>query len=134
MQKGQTKILILGGPRTGKTTYAKKLAGELGIPVQHFDSYIRDHEWSELSERISDWLSEPGPWIREGVQGVRGLRKWLKKQKGSPGFEIHILESPKVPHSKGQAHMHKAHGTILKECLGELEQRGFRCKYVEEKK
>lgn len=121
--KGQTKILIIGGPRCGKTTYSKKLSKEFGIPVQHFDDFISDLSWSDLSEKISEWLNEPGPWIKEGVQGVRGLRKWLRKNKNTIGFEIHVLNNPKVNHSPGQARMHKNHGTILKDVIGELNRR-----------
>jgi hypothetical protein len=117
------KILVIGGPRCGKTTKALKLCRELHIPIDHFDKYISTYEWSELSEKISDWLDEPGPWIKEGVAGVRGLRKWLRKNKGLPDFEIHILNEPKVNLTPGQARMHKNHSTILQECLDEIEKR-----------
>ena len=122
--KGQTKILIIGGPRCGKTTYAHKLSKDLGIPIQHFDDFMRDFEWSELSDKISEWLDEPGPWIKEGVQGVRGLRKWLRQNKNAVGFDVHLLNEPKVHHTKGQAAMHKAHNTILREVGIELKKRG----------
>jgi len=124
------QILIIGGPKTGKTTYAKKLAQEHGMPLQHFDSHIHRMGWSELSDAIVGWLDEPGPWIKEGVQGVRGLRKWLRENHGKPPFEIHVLSSPKVVHTKGQAQMHKAHGTILRQVLRQLDIRKTQVKHV----
>ncbi len=123
MLKGQRKILIIGGPRCGKTTLGRKLSRELGIPIDHFDNYINKYEWSEMSEKISDWLSEPGPWIKEGVAGTRGLRKWLRKNAREPDFEILILNSPHVKLTPGQDRMHKNHSKILQECLDELAKR-----------
>jgi len=117
------KILIIGGPRGGKTTYARKLSRELGIPLDHFDNYIKQYEWSELSEKISDWLNDPGPWIKEGVAGVRGLRKWLRKNGGHPDFEVHVMNEPKIKLTPGQERMHKNHSRILHEVLTEMAKR-----------
>lgn len=118
------KILIIGGPRSGKTTLANKLRDSLHLPVVHFDSHIKDYEWSELSEKISEWLDDEGPWIKEGVSGVRGLRKWLRKNPEKlPDFEIHIMNEPKVEMTPGQARMHKAHSKILQECMDEIKSR-----------
>lgn len=122
-EKQGKKILIIGGPRGGKTTHARDLSRRLGIPVQHFDSYISKYEWSEMSDEIAKWLDEPGPWIKEGVAGVRGLRKWLRKNKRTPDFEIVVMNEPKINLTTGQKRMHKNHGTILKECLDEIEAR-----------
>lgn len=124
------KILIIGGPRCGKTTYARKLSKSEGLPIVSFDDFMRDHDWSELSDRIADWLSEPGPWIKEGVQGVRGLRKWLRANPHPPDFEVHVLNDPKIPLSKGQATMHKAHATILKDVERQLKLRKYDVKYI----
>lgn len=117
------KILIIGGPKCGKTTHARKLSRELGIPLDHFDNYIGRYEWSEMSDKIAEWLDQPGPWIKEGVAGIRGLRKWLRKNARTPDFEIVILNDPHLKHTPGQMRMHKTHGTILKECMQEIENR-----------
>jgi len=122
-EKQGKRILILGGPRGGKTTHARDLSRRLGIPVQHFDNYISRHEWSELSDKIAEWLDESGPWIKEGVAGARGLRKWLRKNKRSPPFEIIVLNEPRINLTSGQKNMHKSHSRILEECLAEIESR-----------
>ncbi len=123
MLKGQKKILIIGGPKGGKTTHARKLSQEHGIPIEHFDYHIGKYQWSELSDKISDWLSEPGPWIMEGVAGVRGLRKWLRKNKREPDFEIIVLNKPHIKLSPGQDRMHKNHTKILNEVMDEIDRR-----------
>jgi hypothetical protein len=122
-EKQGKKILIIGGPRGGKTTRAKELSRKHGIPIQHFDTYISKYEWSEMSDQIAKWLDEPGPWIKEGVAGSRGLRKWLRKNKKLPDFEIVVLNEPKIKLTQGQDRMHKNHTKIMQECLDEIEQR-----------
>lgn len=122
-EKQNRRILIIGGPRGGKTTHARDLSRRLGIPVQQFDTYISKYDWSEMSDEIAKWLDDPGPWIKEGVAGVRGLRKWLRKNKRSPDFEIVVLNEPKIQLSQGQKRMHKNHTKILEECMQEIESR-----------
>lgn len=122
-EKQGNKILILGGPRGGKTTHARYLSRRLGIPVQHFDDYIKKYDWSEMSDQIAQWLDDPGPWIKEGVAGVRGLRKWLHKNKRNPDFEIIVLNEPRIKLTPGQDRMHKNHSKILKECIDEIDKR-----------
>jgi len=123
MEKQGKKILIIGGPKGGKTTRARQLSLTHGIPIQHFDSYISKYDWSEMSDQIAKWLDDPGPWIKEGVAGSRGLRKWLRKNKKIPDFEIIVLNEPKMKLTQGQDRMHKNHSKILKECMDEIEQR-----------
>lgn len=119
-----TRILILGGPKAGKTTEARKLGERLNIKPRHFDDLKDDHEWSEVSDLVAKELDEPGPWIKEGVAGVRGLRKWLKNHPHeTPPFEIKVLRMPKEELSSGQRAMHNQHMTILRECMLEIEKR-----------
>ena len=117
------RILIIGGPRCGKTTYANQLGETLNVSVLHFDDFI-DLSWSQLSEKIAAWLNEPGPWIMEGIQGVRGLRKWLRANpEALIPFEVHLVSVPKVKLTPGQESMYKACKTIFTEILPELRKR-----------
>ena len=118
------KILVIGGPRCGKTTHAKQLGSQYGISVLHLDDHMH-LKWSEVSDAVVVWLDERDPWVMEGVQGVRGLRKWLRAHPDRPlDFEVHLLVAPKVELTKGQQAMYKACKTMFQEILPELEKRG----------
>lgn len=72
-----TRIAIVGGPNTGKTT----LAGTLGPYLSTDD--VKDMGWSESSAEVATWLQSDddvlyGPdLIVEGVAVPRALRKYL---------------------------------------------------------
>lgn len=92
-----SRILILGGPRVGKTSLAERLFVELGHPVRHTDDLIDAHKWSEASDEVVAWIDDPGPWIIEGLAAVRGLRKWLVAHPdGAPADRIYLSDTPKV--------------------------------------
>lgn len=82
------KVILVGAPRSGKSTYARELRQQ-GIPTFCTDplSLVKDPEqgvtylpegmaWSEASRFIADyWFVAPGPWCIEGIATVRALRK-----------------------------------------------------------
>lgn len=120
-----TRIVILGGPRTGKTTLARDLAQatiaagyrapvpcEPG-PIFHTDDLIH-LGWSEASAAAALWLDEPGPWIIEGVAAVRALRKWRDQHPGAapPVDRVIHLYRPHVDLAVGQARMAAGHETV----------------------
>jgi hypothetical protein len=125
------RIVICGGPRTGKTTLATSLvdAGHFVgcgrrdldiLPVRHTDDLIPELQhlgkdaWSEGSRRVSEWLDAPGPWIIEGVSVCRALRKWREAHPGAspPVDKIFRLIEPHETLSKGQAAMAKGEETV----------------------
>ncbi|HYX39953.1 MAG TPA: hypothetical protein VE954_43205 [Oligoflexus sp.] len=119
-----TMILILGGPKSGKSTTAKALGKKHGITPRHFDDLLPNREWSEVSDLAAAELDEPAPWIKEGVAGARALRKWLKLNPGKvPPFEIKILKETHGELGMGQKIMHKGTHTIIRECMLEVEKR-----------
>lgn len=87
-----TRVILVGAPRSGKSTYAKTLRAR-GIPTYCTDpkSLVKDVEedvtylpegleWSEASQYVLDhWFTKPGPWCIEGVATVRALRKLLRE-------------------------------------------------------
>lgn len=120
------RILITGGPRTGKTTMAGKLGAELDIPVRHTDDLVGQLSWSEASEEIAKvWLADPRPVIIEGVALPRALRKWLAAHpEGKPADKIIYLSVPHVRLTDGQVAMTKGVATVWREVVPELLRRG----------
>lgn len=140
-----TRIVILGGPRTGKTT----LAGEIwrkavaawvaehgpivdleGPVLMHTDD-VMHLGWSEASEAASKWFDTSGPWIIEGVAAVRALRKWHAQHAFQPPpvdrviFLAKTFEEP----TPGQRVMAKGVETMLGDIEGWLLNHGVRIEY-----
>jgi len=121
------RIVIIGGPRVGKSTLSERLQREYSIPTLHRSRDIEHLGWHESSDAASEWFNDPGPWICEGVQLARGLRKWLKKNPDTPlDCDIFQLRQPFVPLLPGQLSMTKGVGTVFKEIEAELIKRGAR--------
>jgi hypothetical protein len=128
------RIIILGGPRVGKSTLSEKLQSELSVPTLHTSLELEDlfpvdqpESWSQQSEHASKWFDDPGDWICEGVQMARALRKWLKAHPGKPlDADIFLLRQPMVPQRNGQKAMMKGVETVFREIEAELVKRGAR--------
>lgn len=104
------RIVIVGGPRRGKSTIARQLR-DSNIPTYCTDpqSLVKDVEenvtylpeglsWSDSSQWVADnWLTKPGPWCVEGIAAVRALRKLVSKPDyfdvNVTGIEVIVLES-----------------------------------------
>jgi len=119
-----TRIVICGGPRTGKTTMAARMSLGATADVRHSDDLIATHDWSAASQHIADeWLDDRhGPWIIEGVAMSRALRKW---REAHPYDEVPVdrvirLVTPLVALSKGQETMAKGEERVWSEIEGWL--------------
>lgn len=117
------RLVITGGPKTGKTTLALNYDH-----VFHTDDLIGEMEWSEASQHIADhWLNMPGPWCIEGVAAPRALRKWLAQTGiGRPCDEIIFMRLAHEPLTPGQTTMSKGLHTVWKQILPELQDRGVK--------
>lgn len=131
-----TRIVICGGPRTGKTTQAGSLQRDLTNyfgplstgQIHHSDDLIAElahlgkDAWSEGSRRVTEWLDAPGPWIIEGVALARALRKWREAHPGEPPPVDRVirLTTPHVELTRGQAAMAKGEETVWQEIAGWL--------------
>lgn len=106
------RILICGGPRTGKTTYGKKLAEQMGCKLISTDDFM-GLGWSECSAHVAElMLDSGGPWVIEGVAAVRALRKALDARDGKVCDEVIWMEHPHEKLTPGQDAMAKGCKTV----------------------
>ena len=112
------QVVILGGPRSGKTT----LSEELGIEnVYHTDDLISKYGWTEASDIVAGWMNVPGPWIVEGTIAVRGLRKFLALHEGiKPCDKVIFRSESYVKLTSQQQNMADGIETIFSEIVQNL--------------
>ena len=123
------RVLICGGPRTGKTTYGKKLAEELGCKLISTDDFI-DLGWSECSAHVAELIHDPdGAWVIEGVAAVRALRKTLEHSVGKMCEQVIWLTKPYGKRSAGQESMAKGCWTVWKGIEKDVIDRGIEVLY-----
>lgn len=124
---GRARIVIAGGPRVGKSTFARHIARIYGCPLRHTDDLI-PLGWSAASEEASRWLDLPGPWIVEGVAMARALRKWLARvpRPETPCDVLYWRDRHFGVLDEGQRRMAKGCATVMVEIRDELFARGLR--------
>jgi hypothetical protein len=110
----------------GKSTIARALLRD-GVRLHHGEELV-GLEWSLGSQRASEWLDEPGPWICENVSMARALRKWLLRNpiSGKPADVIVNLKHPVEDRVPGQDRMARGCETVFREIAPELLRRGVR--------
>lgn len=127
------RIVLVGGPRRGKSTLARQYRAQ-GIPTFCGDprSKVKDPEEgvTYLPEELPYagdqgaaahvaglWFIWQGPWLCEGHVMARALRRWLDAHpREMPADKIIVLSGPaKCETSKGQDAMHKGVMTVWEE-------------------
>lgn len=121
------RILIAGGPRTGKTTEGLALARGLGVGLRSTDELIPEG-WSASSLIASKWMNAPGPWVIEGVAVVRALRKWMAAHHEDEPIPADLLLWRDVALREltpGQQALAKGVSTVMRSIVPELRRRGL---------
>jgi len=118
------RIVVIGGPRTGKTTLAAQLAQQHGITNVRCTDETIGIGWSEGSAEVARWMEAPGPWLIEGASTARALRKLLAATTDKPCDMIWICSMPYGERTPWQISMGKGVMTVLFEIESELRDRG----------
>ncbi len=106
------KIVIAGGPRTGKSTFATRLNKELNIPIVSTDNYIACG-WSEAPHEIINDIKDLDNYILEGVNCGRVIRKLNEKGLDICFDKVYYLGEPVVKYEKkGQESLAKGCKTV----------------------
>jgi hypothetical protein len=131
------KVILVGGPRSGKSTYAGELR-KTGIPTYCADPYhmVKEPEfgviylpdwlirWSEQSQYIADtWFKMPrDSWCIEGVATVRALRKYLLQGGSLEGIKVIKFDGsiPGIELKPGQKSMAKGVDKIWAEISDQI--------------
>lgn len=102
------RLCIIGGPKAGKTTLARRLSPQFDGRVWSTDDLIA-YGWDGAKTRTAKWLERPDPWCIEGVVVPRALRHWMR-EKGSrfiapPVDHIVVVHGAQQELSEGQRRM-----------------------------
>jgi len=102
------KIAIVGRPKVGKTTLAKKMAKELDLNLIHTDDIIGDVSFIDADKHMIEKVRDQESYIVEGVQVSRMLRRGEKEGSWKPDKLIIVDATHKVkPKHKGLASLCK---------------------------
>lgn len=109
------RVLIIGWPKSGKTTLAAKMGGGRSTD----ETLEMGLDWSAGSEEVAKWFDKPGPWIIEGVAIPRALRKWAANHPGQrpPVDKIIHLQTCHGDLTSGQIAMGKGIDTVLADIM-----------------
>lgn len=137
------RIVVIGGPRTGKTTYATKLAKQLGCHLGSTgkrteqpdglvstDNYMRRADWKTLPDVVLKDLKDRDSWVLEGTQAARVLRRALKEDPKFTVDKVLVFGRPWVQRNPGQEAMAKGVRTILNDMAPLLRDRGIEVEHM----
>lgn len=122
------RIIIAGGPRTGKSTFAKMIAATNGTVARCTDSL--NVGYTESYPIVSEWFNAPGPWVIEGVSVTGALRHFLTYNNGAPADKLFWSPTARVELNPKQIGMTKGIDTIWSQIVAKLQARGVGIHYL----
>lgn len=123
-----SKIILAGGPKSGKSTLGRKLSAELGIPLVSTDDYI-ECGWSEAPHEIILKIKDMPSYILEGVNSGRTIRKMAEKDMKLDFDRVIYLDEPRIELNKGQAALRKGCVTVWQDVRKLLDEAGIDVEY-----
>lgn len=118
------RTVIVGGPRTGKTTLARKLVEAQGVVGISTDDYM-SLPWADVPDAVVTRLSRLNDFVLEGVQAARVLRRWYISDESAPQIDrVICLWRTVAPVNRGQAAMGKGIQTVFAEVMPLLHASG----------
>lgn len=131
MSYSDERIIIIGGPNSGKSYYAEQISGRYSIDdVKYTDSLIETYSWEEIAEMVSNWFIAEAPWIICGMMCCRGLRYWFRYNNLIKPCDRIIFIDRIVDRSTRQKAMFKVMNDIWNEILPEVKRRGIRVERI----
>ncbi len=116
-----SKIVIIGVPRSGKTTYAHEHYKKEDVISTDNLLDCEELKWEDRSRRVVEWMAGRSSFCIEGCDAVRGLRKFLVTYPGKiPCDEVIWFGTAQEELSKGQAGFGKGCKKIFDTILLEL--------------
>jgi hypothetical protein len=129
------RVAVIGGPRTGKTTYATQLAKELGVylastgkrtldPLLSTDNFMTVG-WDNVPARVIAALEDKEDFVLEGTQAARVLRRWYGLDLDGPRLDrVVYFDRPWVQRNGGQEAMAKGVATVFRDVEPYLRELG----------
>lgn len=138
------RVVVIGGPRTGKTTYATKLAKQLGAHLASTgkrtqqpeglvstDNWMHKSNWAELPDHVITDLKKRDSFVLEGTQAARVLRRWLTRDPETVKVDkVLVFGRPWVARTPGQESMAKAVRTIFRDLQPLLQKAGIEIEHM----
>lgn len=141
------RIVVIGGPRTGKTTYATKLARQLRVhlastgkhtenpeglvSVKNYgkvstDDYVDKYSYPDLPAKVIEDLRKMDNFVLEGTQAARVLRRWLREAPDEPKLDktLVFLGRPWVKRNPRQEATAKGVKTVWRDLEPMLKRHG----------